>query len=83
MKPLMLLCSLISVIPAAELSGKVVGVKSGNAIEVDITGTESDGTLIGAITLPNGTNLGAELIKGGLRKYWPSARWRTRTGPSC
>ncbi|MDB5049706.1 MAG: hypothetical protein JWO30_2777 [Fibrobacteres bacterium] len=111
MKTLMLLCSLITVIPAAELKGKVVGVKSGNLLEilqdgkvftlriqgidcpaktfaagkaarhyladnafmndvrVEITGTESDGTFIGKVSLPNSTNLGVELVKNGLA-WW-------------
>jgi micrococcal nuclease len=34
MKALMLLCSLVTVIPAAQIQGKVVGVKSGNALEI-------------------------------------------------
>ncbi len=34
MKSLMLLCSLISIIPAAQIKGKVVGVKTGNEIEL-------------------------------------------------
>ena len=34
MKALMLLCSLVTVIPAAQLQGKVVGVKSGNTLEI-------------------------------------------------
>jgi micrococcal nuclease len=34
MKALMLLCSLVTSIPAANLKGKVVGVKNGNAIEI-------------------------------------------------
>src|SRR4051812_29918915 len=34
MKALMLLASLVTVIPAASLKGKVVGVKGGNAIEI-------------------------------------------------
>ncbi|GEM_PF-3132010 len=111
MKALMLLCSLISVVPAAHLNGKVVGVKSGasleilsegkvigikvagidcpaknftagkaarhyvadkafmNDVDVEITGTESDGNLIGKVTLPGGMNLGAELVKDGLA-WW-------------
>jgi endonuclease YncB( thermonuclease family) len=34
MKTLMLLCSLATVISAAEMKGKVVGVKAGNALEI-------------------------------------------------
>ncbi len=34
MKILALLCSFVTVIPAAQLQGKVVGVKEGNAIEI-------------------------------------------------
>jgi endonuclease YncB( thermonuclease family) len=108
MKTLMLLCSLITVIPAANLTAKVVGVKSGAAIEVlsegkvmavriqgidcadktyaagkaarhyiadnafmndvsvEITGTESDGTLIGKVLLQSGADLGMEMTKAGL-----------------
>jgi endonuclease YncB( thermonuclease family) len=117
MKTLMLLCSLITVVPAAQLKGKVVGVKSGSRIEllsegkvlsvaisgiesaarnfaagkaarhfiadqafmndvaVEITGAESDGGLIGKVTLPGGMNLGEALIKGGL------AWWDKRNSP--
>jgi endonuclease YncB( thermonuclease family) len=42
MKTVMLLCSLISAVPAAPLEGKVVGVKSGNEIEI-----LSQGSVIG------------------------------------
>ncbi len=108
MKTLMLLCSLITVIPAANLNGKVVGVKNGAALEilsagkvmdvriqgidcadrktvagkaarhyiadnafmndvsVEITGTESDGTLIGKVKLDNGLDIGMEMTKAGL-----------------
>ena len=34
MKSLMLLCSLVTVVPAATLNGKVVGVKDGARIEI-------------------------------------------------
>ncbi len=111
MKTLMLLCSLIQIIPAAEIKGKVVGVKSGNEIEIlnggkvfalrlqgidcpartfaagkvarryiadnafmndvsiELTGTESDGTFIGKVSLPNGMSLEAEMVKGGFA-WW-------------
>jgi micrococcal nuclease len=117
MKALMLLASLITVVPAAHLKGKVVGVESGASVEilsegkvirlrlagidcpakayaagkaarrfvaerafmndvgVEITGTESDGYLIGRVLLPGGMNLGAELVKGGL------AWWDMRKSP--
>jgi micrococcal nuclease len=42
MKTMMLLCSLFTVIPAAQLKGKVVGVKSGAALEI-----LSEGKVIG------------------------------------
>lgn len=42
MKALMLLASLVTVIPAANLKGKVVGVKGGNSIEI-----LSEGKVIG------------------------------------
>ena len=42
MKALLLLASLVTVIPAASLKGKVVGVKGGNAIEI-----LSEGKVIG------------------------------------
>jgi endonuclease YncB( thermonuclease family) len=121
MKTLMLLCSLITIIPAADLKGKVVGVKSGSEIEilqggnvfavriqgidcparsfaagkaarhfladnafmndvqVEITGTGSDGTFIGKVSLPNSTNLGAELVKGGLA-WWDKQNSPEETG---
>lgn len=42
MKALMLLCSLVTVIPAATLKGQVVGVKNGAAIEI-----KSEGKILG------------------------------------
>jgi endonuclease YncB( thermonuclease family) len=119
MKALMLLCSLVTVMPAATLKAKVVGIKSGASLEilsggkvmglkiqgidcadkshavgkaarhfaadnafmndvaVEITGTESDGTLIGKVTLPDGRDLGAELTKAGL------AWWDKRNNPEA
>lgn len=117
MKALMLLCSLVTAIPAATLKAKVVGIKTGAALEiladgkvvslkiagidcadrthgsgkaarrfvaenafmsdvaVEITGTESDGTLIGKLTLPDGRDLAVELTKAGL------AWWDKRNHP--
>jgi endonuclease YncB( thermonuclease family) len=108
MKALMLLCSLVTVIPAATLKGQVVGVKNGAVLEmksegkimevriqgidcadrttaagkaarrfiadnafmsevsVEITGTESNGTLMGKVRLNDGTDMGAALTKAGL-----------------
>lgn len=117
MKALMLLCSLVTVIPAATLKGQVVGVKNGAALEmksegkimevriqgiecadrttaagklarryiadnafmnevsVEITGTESDGTLMGKVRLADGTDIGAAMTKAGL--VW----WDKRNSP--
>ncbi len=111
MKALLLLCSLVTVIPAANLKGKVVGVKGGSSVEIltegkvfdvklfgidcpaknfaqgraarhfvadqsfmndvqlEITGTESDGRVIGKVILADGKNLGNELVKQGLA-WW-------------
>lgn len=108
MKALMLLCSLVTAIPAATLKAKVVGIKSGADLEilaggkvvalkiegidcadkthasgkaarrfvaenaflsevaVEITGTGSDGSLVGKLTLPDGRDLAVELTKAGL-----------------
>lgn len=108
MKTLMLLCSLVTVIPAATLKGQVVGVNNGAVIEiksegkimgvriqgidcadrmtaagkqarryiadnafmkevsVEITGTESDGTLMGKVRLADGSDIGSALTKAGL-----------------
>jgi endonuclease YncB( thermonuclease family) len=119
MKALMLLCSLVTVIPAATLKGKVVGIKTGSSLEilsggkvmdlqlqgiecarkghsigkaarhfvadnafmkevsVEITGTESNGTLIGKLKLADGRDLGAELTKLGL------AWWDKRNDPDA
>lgn len=117
MKALLLLCSLVTVIPAATLKGQVVGVKNGAAIEiksegkimgvriqgiecadrtsaagkaarhyiadnafmnevsVEITGTESDGTLMGKVRLSDGTDIGSAMTKAGL--VW----WDKRNNP--
>ncbi len=119
MKALMLLCSLATVIPAATLNVKVVGIKTGSTLEVlsggkvmdlklqgiecprkahsmgkaarrfvaenaflnnvsvEITGTESDGTLLGRLRLADGRDLGAELTKLGL------AWWDKRNDPEA
>lgn len=121
MKTLMLLCSLITVVPAANLTGKVVGVKNGSQIEilrngkvlgvtlhgidcaaktfaagkaarryiadiafmndvkVEITGTESNGNLIGKVTLATGSDLGVELVKGGLA-WWDKQKTPDEVG---
>ena len=113
MKALLLLASLVTVIPAANLKGKVVGVKDGNSIEilsegkvigiklfgidcperdntsgkiarhfvaeqafmnevqVEITGTESNGNFIGKVFTADGKNLSSELLKHGLA-WWDS-----------
>jgi micrococcal nuclease len=116
MKALMLLCSLVTVIPAAQWQAKVVGVKNANALEilrdgkvydvklygvdclaktenlgkaarrfsyqafmtdvnVEIISTESNGSLVAKVTLADGKNLSAELIKNGL------AWWDKRSTP--
>ena len=119
MKALMLLCSLVTGIPAATLNVKVVGIKTGasleiltggkvmglklhgigcarkghtagkaarrfvadnafmNNVSVEITGSESDGTLIGRLLLADGRDLGAELTKLGL------AWWDKRNDPDA
>jgi endonuclease YncB( thermonuclease family) len=46
-------------------------------VSVEITGTESDGTLIGKLSLADGRDLGAELIKLGL------AWWDKRNDPAA
>jgi micrococcal nuclease len=46
-------------------------------VAVEITGTESDGTLIGKLTLSDGRDLGAELTKQGL------AWWDKRNDPKA
>jgi endonuclease YncB( thermonuclease family) len=121
MKALMLLCSLVTAIPAATLKAKVVGIKSGAALEilaggkvtalkiggidcadrshgsgkaarrfvadnafmsdvaVEITGAESDGTLIGKVILPDGRDLAAELMKAGLA-WWDKRNHPEETG---
>lgn len=117
MKALMLLCSLVTALPAATLKAKVVGVKTGasleildggkvtalkvmgidcadrthaagkaarrfaadeafmNEVTIEITGTESDGALVGKVSLPDGRDLGSELAKAGL------AWWDKRNHP--
>ncbi len=108
MKALLLLASLVTVIPAANLKGKVVGVISGNSLEIlsegkvigvkiygidcptktnvtgrvarhfvadhafmndvqlEITGAEANGELVGKVILADGKNLGIELLKQGM-----------------
>lgn len=104
MKTLMLLCSLFTVVPAATLNGKVLGVKihgidceaktfaAGKAarryiadqafmndVKVEITGTESDGNLVGKVILGDGTDLGVDLIKGGL-VWWDKQKMPDEAG---
>jgi endonuclease YncB( thermonuclease family) len=121
MKAFLLLCSLATAVPAATLKAKVVGVKTGAALEildggkvlglkihgidcagkahpagkaarrftadqafmndvtVEITGAESDGTLIGKVILSDGRDLGAELTKAGLA-WWDKRNHPEETG---
>jgi endonuclease YncB( thermonuclease family) len=37
-----------------------------NDVAVEITGTKSDGTMVGKVTLPDGKNLGSEMLKQGI-----------------
>ena len=86
MKALLLLISLYTFIPAANLKG-IKGIKGKVArhfvadkafmsdVELEIISVESDGILIGKVVLQDGKNLGVEMLKGGL------AWWDKRATP--
>ncbi len=90
MKALMLLCSLVTAIPAATPKAKVVGIRSGASLEILNGGTVA-ALKIGGIDCADRTHASgkaarlfvAETMKTSTRRCWSNANSPVRTSMSC